>query len=87
MPFTGKSAVATTIAYKGGTMPKGDIRGHVFRIETAPGWNMFTDDGKFLRVDGRGRAYLSLDRACLGCHVTKDKAWAARNAQRIHGDR
>jgi hypothetical protein len=86
MPFTGKSAVATTIAYKGGKVPKGDIRSHIFRIKTAPGWNMFTDDGKFVRVDGQGRAYLSLDYACLGCHVTKDQAWAARNAPRIHGD-
>jgi hypothetical protein len=87
MPLVGKSAVATTIAYKGGTFPKGDIRSHIFRIDTALDRNMFTDDGKFLRVDGSGRAYLSLDRVCLGCHVTKGKAWAARNAARIHGDR
>ena len=87
MPFTGKSAVATTIAYKGGTVLKGDIRSHVFRIEIAPDWNMFTDDEKFVRLDGSGQAHLSLDYACLGCHVTKNKGWATRNAARIHGDR
>jgi predicted CXXCH cytochrome family protein len=87
MPFAGKSAIATTIAFKGGTVPKGDIRSHIFRIETAPDWNMFTDDGKFVRVDKKGHAYLSLDRVCLGCHVTKDKKWATNNAKRIHGNR
>lgn len=87
MPFADKSARATTIAYKGGRLPKGDIRSHVSRIESAAGWNMFTDDGKFVRIDGQGRAFLSLDYACLGCHQTRDKAWAAGNASRIHGAR
>ncbi len=87
MPFAGKSAVAIKIAYKGGVLPMGDIRSHIHRINTDPTWNMFTDDGKFVRTDDWGRAYLSLDRACLGCHVLKDKGWAARNAVRIHGDR
>ncbi|MBL6952414.1 MAG: hypothetical protein ISR50_07260 [Alphaproteobacteria bacterium] len=87
MPFTGKSAVATTITYNGGRVPKGDVRSHLSRIETAAGWKMFTDDGKFVRVDGKGRAALSLDYTCLGCHQTKDKAWATRKAARIHEGR
>jgi len=87
MPLTGKSAVATTVAYKGGAVPKGDIRSHIFRIRSDPDWSMFTDDGKYVRVDGQGRAFLSVDYACLGCHVTRDKAWAANNAPRIHAGR
>ncbi len=85
MPFAGKSAVSTTIAYKGGTMPQGDIRSHIFRIETSPDWNMFTDDGRFVRIDASGRAALSLENSCLGCHANRDKAWAGRHASRIHG--
>ncbi len=87
MPFAGKSAVKKTIRHKGGSIPKGDVRSHIFRIDTDPGWKMFTDDGKFVRMGRKGRAYLTVDRVCLGCHVTKDKAWAAANAERIHGDR
>ena len=86
MPFTGKSAFAIKIAHKGGEVPRGDIRDHLFRIKTDPDWNMFTDDGKFVRIDKQGRAYLSLDYACLGCHVTKDKEWAARIAPSIHAN-
>jgi hypothetical protein len=87
MPFAGKSAVAIEIAYDGGVLPKGDIRSHISRININPAWNMFTDDEKFVRIDEFGRTYLSLDQACLGCHVSKNKAWAAAHAARIHGDR
>ena len=87
MPFAGKSAVSIEIAYDGGVLPKGDIRSHISRINIDAAWNMFTDDEKFVRIDEFGRTYLSLDQACLGCHVSKNKAWAAAHAARIHGDR
>ena len=86
MPFAGKSAVAIEINYKDGVVPKGDIRSHIHRIDVDPTWNMFTDDGKFVRTDRKDRAYLTLDFTCLSCHTSKDMAWAAANAKRIHGD-
>lgn len=87
MPFAGKSAVAIKVKYKDGTVPKGDIRSHINRIDTDPTWNMFTDDGKYVRTDRKGRAYLTVDFACLSCHTSKDKAWASANAKRIHGNK
>lgn len=86
MPYAGKSAVSRNIAYKGGIVPRGDIRSHIQRINTDPAWNMFTDNGKFVRTDGELRAYLTVDFACLSCHTGKDKAWAGANAKRIHGE-
>lgn len=85
MPFAGKSAVSARIAYRGGEVPVGDIRSHIIRIKTDPAWNMFTDDGSFVRNDAAGHAYLTVDYTCLSCHTGKDKAWAAKNAKRIHG--
>ncbi|MDH3667104.1 MAG: hypothetical protein OEN23_09270 [Paracoccaceae bacterium] len=74
-------------AYEGGTLPRGDIRSHIFRIQASADWNMFTDDGKFVRIDSLGRASLSLEYSCLGCHENRGKAWAAQNAERIHAGR
>jgi predicted CXXCH cytochrome family protein len=85
MPFTGKSAVAVSIAHKGGSVPLGDIRSHIHRINTDPAWKMFSDDGSYVRTDAQGRAFLTLDYTCLSCHSNQDKAWAAKNAKRIHG--
>jgi predicted CXXCH cytochrome family protein len=86
MPFAGKSAVAIKIKYRDGVVPKGDIRTHIHRIDTDPSWSMFTDDGKYVRTDRKGRAYLTVDFTCLSCHTSKDKTWALDNAKRIHGD-
>jgi predicted CXXCH cytochrome family protein len=85
MPYAGKSAVSKTIAYKGGSLPVGDIRSHIIRINSNPAWSLFSDDGGFVRTDDRGKAYLTVDYTCLSCHTGKDKAWAAKNAKRIHG--
>ncbi len=84
MPFAVKSAVSTMVSYVGGSVPKGDIRSHIQRISTNPQWTMFTDDGKFVRVDSHNKAYLTLDYVCMSCHTTKDMAWAMTQAQRIH---
>jgi len=86
MPYAAKSAVSRKIAYKGGSVPKGDIRSHIHRINDDPTWSMFTDDGKYVRTDDELRAYLTVDFACLSCHTGKDKAWAVANAKRIHGE-
>lgn len=85
MPYAAKSAVSGRVAYQGGFVPKGDLRSHIFRISPDPDWNMFTDDGRFVRTDAENRASLTLDFTCLTCHTGKNKAWAAKNAKRIHG--
>ncbi|MCD6376278.1 MAG: T9SS type A sorting domain-containing protein [Caldisericaceae bacterium] len=85
MPFTGKSAVAITIDYKNGQVPKGDIRSHIFRINPDTTWKFLTDDGKYVRVDDEQNAYLTLDFTCLTCHTNQDMEWAANNAEAIHG--
>lgn len=54
---------------------KGDVKTHLFKINTDPNANMFTDDGKF------AKGYVSLDFACLSCHSDKDKEWAAKYAK------
>ena len=87
MPYAGKSAVATTIAFRGGTVPKGDIRSHIFRIATDPDWRMFTEDGKFVATDDQSRAFLTVEYACLDCHQDRDAAWAIDKAPLVHGGR
>lgn len=84
MPFAVKSAISTMASYVGGTVHKGDLRTHIQRITTQPEWKMFTDDGKFVRVDDENKAYITLDHACLSCHTTKDMNWARTHAKRIH---
>ncbi len=85
MPFAAVSAVSKLINYKGGSVAKGDIRSHIFRIATDAKWKMFTDDGQFVRIDQKKRAYLTVDFACLTCHVTRDKEWALSTVAKIHG--
>lgn len=85
MPLVAKSAVSDTVAFKGGSVPRGDLRTHIQRITLDPDWRMFTDDGQFVRLDSEGRAHLTLDYACMSCHTKQDLEWARANAGRIHG--
>ncbi len=87
MPYAAKTAVSSRVEYQDGFVPKGDLRSHIFRISPDPGWNMFTDDGRFVRTDAENRAYLALDYTCLSCHTGKNKAWATKNAKRIHAQK
>lgn len=49
----------------------GDIRSHLFSINSDATYEFFSDDGKSVRqVDGK--AELSLKYACYGCHVDSD---------------
>jgi len=69
MPMATRSAVGDEAKFKG------DVKTHLFKINTDPNAKMFSDDGKF------ANGYLTLDFACLSCHDTKDKAWAASYAK------
>ncbi len=72
MPRASKSAV------KSDTF-EGDVRTHIFKINTAADANMFTKDGKFA-VGG----FVTLDFACLNCHKNKDLKWASAKAKGMH---
>lgn len=69
MPKIGKSAVGDPAKFTG------DIREHIFKINSDPNAKMFSDDGKF------ANGYLTLDFTCLSCHNNKDKAWAGQYAK------
>lgn len=84
MPHSVTSALSKTVFYQGGEMQVGDIRAHIHRITLDPSWKMFTDDGRFVRVDEQNRAYLTLDHACLSCHTDKSMEWARKLADKIH---
>ena len=62
MPMATKSATALG-PYKG------DVKTHVFRINTDPSASMFTEDGGF------AKDFVTLDFACLSCHQDEDVQW------------
>ena len=77
MPRAGKSAVAKSAT-------EGDIRTHLFRINTDVSAQMFFDQTQDGKKQHFARPYLTLDFACLNCHKNKDKPWAAAMAKGIH---
>ncbi len=84
MPRAAKSAVSVKQKFIGGEVPEGDVRAHIFRIKPHPLWNMFSDDGKFVRINDDGHAFLSVEYACLACHTDKDRSWAIEEAGNVH---
>jgi len=56
----------------------GDVRTHIFKINTDSGYSMFTEDGKF------AKDALAIEFACLGCHKARNKKWAAAKHGTIH---
>ncbi|MEW6489107.1 MAG: hypothetical protein AB1578_14465 [Thermodesulfobacteriota bacterium] len=63
----------------------GDIRTHIFRINTDPNASMFRD---VKSPDGTTKTFaepfVTVEYACLSCHAQRDKAWAASNAKGYH---
>lgn len=57
---------------------QGDVRTHLFRINTDPEASMFSEDGT------TAKDFVTLDFACLSCHLQRDMEWAAENAEGIH---
>jgi len=78
MPRASKSAV------KRGPH-EGDIRTHLFRIDTRADGEMFYTKIEKGKKHDYARGAVTLDFACLGCHRTKNMAWAAAAARGIHG--
>jgi Cytochrome c554 and c-prime/Doubled CXXCH motif (Paired_CXXCH_1) len=77
MPYAAKSAVAQDVR-------KGDIRSHLFGINTDPDAEQFYEDD-----DGNKFAspYLTYGYTCLtgGCHVDQNEDWALAVTPSIHG--
>jgi hypothetical protein len=71
MPYTGRSNAVAAPAYFA-TVPgrAGDVRGHIFRIDTqSADFNaMFTPGGDAVQKDTQGRAAVTVDFVCLRCH-------------------
>jgi hypothetical protein len=63
----------------------GDLRTHIFNINTDPKGEMF----KTVEKDGKKTVYandaVTLNYSCLGCHGARDLDWAAKNAKGYHG--
>ena len=64
---------------------QGDVRTHLFWIDTTASPEFFTDDGSLVRLDVNGQAKLTVDFSCLSCHTTETRAWAAFYADDFHG--
>jgi len=89
MPMVTKSAT-TSGKYQG------DLRTHLFKINTDPKASMFfkepkMKDGKqVMGKDGKpemaefSKGFVTLDYACLNCHKDKDIKWAAKKAKNVH---
>lgn len=62
----------------------GDVRTHVVKINVDPEADMFYDVEKDGKKNTYARGFVTLDYACLGCHGSKDREWAAKNAKGFH---
>ncbi len=77
MPRVARSAISR-VSYMG------DIRSHLFRINVIPEKEMFTT------IEEKGvkstfvKGFICLECACLGCHSSRDQAWAAKHAAGMH---
>lgn len=65
---------------------QGDVQTHIFRIDTDPMANMFTEDGAFVALDDDGNAAVTLDFACQRCHETASLDELALYAEDFHAE-
>jgi hypothetical protein len=72
MAYAVKSAEGQLFRYEG------DVRSHLFRINTSTSAPMFTSDGKY------ANGYLTLQYVCLRCHVSETVDWAVEHAPEVH---
>ena len=77
MPAASKSAAALGLF-------KGDVKTHLFSINVDADAQMFTDDGSFVLLDDEGQGAVTLDFACVACHLDKDIKWLASKAKNFH---
>ena len=62
----------------------GDVRKHLFKINTDPEAEMFTviEEKSYKSIFAKG--FVTVEFACLSCHGSRDKAWAAKHAVGFH---
>lgn len=77
MPLASKSAIKTN-------KYAGDVRTHIFRINTDPKSNMFETVEKEGKKSSYAKGFVTLDFVCLGCHQGRDAEWAAKYAANSH---
>ena len=77
MPTVSRSAISR-VSYMG------EVRTHLFKINTDINADMF----KEIEEDGKKsiftKGYVTVDFVCLGCHGSRDKAWASKHAVGFH---
>jgi hypothetical protein len=77
MPKISKSAI-TVNSYTG------DVRTHIFRINTNPDADMFKTIEEKGKKSTFAKGFVTLDYVCLGCHGSRDIKWASKNAKKFH---
>ncbi len=77
MPKATKSAVAQG-------KYEGDVRTHLFRINTAPDADMFYTEEVKGEKKTFAKNFVTIDFACLSCHKNKDRKWASSYSKGIH---
>lgn len=64
---------------------KGDMKSHIFNINTDPAANMFTADGSALALED-GEGAVTLDFVCQACHTGASLETLAKFAKDFHDD-
>jgi len=79
MPKATKSAITSkTHKYTG------DVRTHIFKINSDPNANMFATEEKNGKKSTYAKGFVTLEYACLGCHSGRDVQWASKAAKKMH---
>lgn len=63
---------------------QGDVKTHIFRINTDPDADMFTPAGDFVQLDDDGEASITMDFACQSCHETASLEELGKYAEDFH---
>lgn len=77
MPKVSKSAISVA-SYVG------DVRTHIFKINTDPAADMFKTIEEKGKKSTFAKGFVTVEYACLSCHGSRDKAWAANAAKGFH---
>ena len=77
MPKASKSAISVA-SYTG------DVRTHIFEINTAADADMFKTIEEKGQKSTFAKNFVTVEYACLSCHGSRDKAWAAGKAKGFH---
>lgn len=77
MPKATKSAISVA-SYTG------DVRTHIFKINTAADANMFKEVEEKGKKSTFAQGFVTVEYTCLGCHGSRDKEWASQKAMNYH---